>query len=139
MGTFPLCFSPAWGPPLCCPVEVTSLHVARFLRNLLAASPLVVTSILQREIVRWFPQRNSCDTPLSVSTWQNFHAIQRTGSYGTAWLKDGFGALKWPDNKAHLRKVAARENCIGSPHTLGLTNICLSPTKWRQGRLCGPA
>ena len=103
--------------------------MVRFLGNLLAASPVSRYVHLAREIVRWFSQKNLCDTPLSVRTWQNFHAIQRTRSYGAAWLKDGFGALKWPDNKAYLHKVAARQNCIVSPHTLGLTNVCLGLSK----------
>jgi hypothetical protein len=73
-------------------------------------------TILTPEVSRCFPQRYLPNTPLSASPWQSFHAIQRTKRYGDAWRKDGCDALHWPD-KTHRHKVAARQNCIGSPHS----------------------
>ena len=101
-------------------------------QNLSNVSWLVLTTHLLREIERWFPQRNLSDTPPSVRAWRTLHAIQRTRRYGGAWPKDGCGALNWLKSKTRSRKVAASESWIGSPHSLGLTNIRL-----RRGRLQG--
>lgn len=101
-------------------------------QNFSNASWLVLPTHPLQEIKRWFPQRSLSDTPRSVRAWRTLHAIERIRRYGGEWPKDGCGVLNWLKSKIRSGKVAASESWIGSPHSLGLTNI-----RSRRGRLRG--
>jgi len=81
-----------------------------------------------RRRTEWIPQRYLCDTPLSVSTWQNVRATRRTGRYGGACLKDGFGAPNWCNN---TRSLALSRDCTRTPHTLRFISTCASRPRAR--------